>query len=958
VIRATDPLGRETVFVYGTGSTPDPDPATGTGIDFLQLKQKNALNYDLLWNATYNAQHLPLSVTDAAGKTTTFTFNSAGQILTMITPQRAGISENRTTTWTYDANGYLQSVTGPAAGATTSFTYDGYGRARTATDSDSYTLTYDYDALDRQTRVSYPDGTYEEAVYNRLDAEKQRDRLGHWTHTTYDTLRRVVSIRDSLGGVVTQQWCSCGSLDKVIDANGNWTSWERDAQGRVSKEIRANGSETLYVYENTASRLKRVTDAKGQHKDYQYFRDNNLQSVTYPNPQYPTPNVSFTYDPSYNRFSTMVDGTGTTTYAYHPIGATPPLGAGRLASVDGPLPNDTVSYTYDELGRVASQSTNGLATSWSYDVLGRVTGESNALGSFSYVYDATTARILTVTYPNGQTNNLAYYPNSGDHRLQELHHRLSGGATLSKFNYTYDAGGNIKVWTQQTDGNPAKAFDLAYDAADQVTAATWRTTDPTPVTLKRHVYSYDAAGNRTTEQIDDSPMAASYDNMNRLVSQQAGGALRFKGTLNEAATATIQGKPAQVSADNKFEGPAQVTSGTNSVEVKAKDYSGNERTNTYQVTVSGSSKTLSYDANGNLIGDGSRTFEWDAENRVIAVNQGALRSEFSYDGSARRVRVIEKDGGVVTSDRRFLWCDAEICEERDAGGSTSVRRFFSLGMQEGASSFFYARDHLGSIREMTDSSGAIAARYDYDPYGRVTKISGNKDSVFNFTGEFFHGASGLSLTLFRAYDPNLGRWLSEDPIGFGGGTNTCAYVSSNPLNFLDPLGLLQQPAVPGETVPLKKLPGKLLPFPGGGAASAAAGGAASAAAAAAGAAAAAILIVVTTPSEAGETPDDIERTRRGVPEIIGPNKDCLRRERRKCACWVRCTLIQFGDNPSPAYLYPRQVTGIGVASNCTDALRAAEQNARENWAQWMKANGIQGVRVKHCVKIRSNCIEG
>jgi YD repeat-containing protein len=90
--------------------------------------------------------------------------------------------------------------------------------------------------------------------------------------------------------------------------------------------------------------------------------------------------------------------------------------------------------------------------------------------------------------------------------------------------------------------------------------------------------------------------------------------------------------------------------------------------------------------------------EWDAENRLLAINQGTLRSEFSYDGQSRRVRIVEKSGQTVTSDRRFLWCETEICEERDAGGGTVVKRFLAGGVQQSGQAFFYSRDHLGSIR--------------------------------------------------------------------------------------------------------------------------------------------------------------------------------------------------------------------------------------------------------------------
>jgi YD repeat-containing protein len=115
----------------------------------------------------------------------------------------------------------------------TAYTHDAYGRVRTTTDPDTYALTSDYDVLDRPTRVTYPDGNYEETIYSRLDAEKKRDRLGRWTQTFYDALRHAVAIRDPLGRTTTQQWCTCGSLDKLIDANGNATTWIRDLQGRV-----------------------------------------------------------------------------------------------------------------------------------------------------------------------------------------------------------------------------------------------------------------------------------------------------------------------------------------------------------------------------------------------------------------------------------------------------------------------------------------------------------------------------------------------------------------------------------------------------------------------------------------------------------------------------------------------------------------------------------------------------
>jgi RHS repeat-associated protein len=605
------------------------------------------------------------------------------------------------------------------------------------------------------------------------------------TITFYDALRRPVAMRDPLGQTVTQQWCTCGSLDKLIDAAGNAITWERDLQGRVTREVRADGSATTFAFENTTSRLKQKTDAKNQTVTYQYALDDTQTQVTYTSAQVPTPTVTFTYDPAYMRLATMIDGTGTTTYAYHPPGV---LGAGQVASIDGPLPNDTITYGYDELGRVTTRQINGVANALSvaYDALGRITSETNALGAFSYTYDGVTGRVSTLTYPNGQTVSYAYFGNAGDHRLQQLHNRLAGGATLSKFDYSHDAVGNVKTWSQQIGTNPAKVLTFGYDAAGQLTSAS---ASPAGVAPNRFAYAYDAAGNRTAEQLDDVVTGATYDSLNRLVSQQPGGALLFRGTVSEPATVAIGGRPAQVGTDNAFVGSAPVGSGTSTVAIVATDPSGNVRTNTYQVSQTGASKSFTYDLNGNLSSDGTRTYEWDGENRLTAVVSGTRRSEFTYDGNDRRVRIVEKDGATVLTDRRFVLCEGTLCEERDASGSTLLRRFHRHGVVDGATAYFTTQDHLGSVREITDSSGNLSARYDYDPYGRATKVAGTYDATFGFTGHYKHEPSGLFLPVYRAYAPEMGRWTSGDPAGLADGPNVYAYVGNNPINKLDPLGL-------------------------------------------------------------------------------------------------------------------------------------------------------------------------
>jgi RHS repeat-associated protein len=697
-------------------------------------------------------------------------------------------AKNETTTLTYDTSGYLQTITGPLAGSTVTLTWDGFGRVRTVA-YDGRTVTFSYDAIDRVTRVDYPDGTYEEVTYKLLDPETYRDRQGQVSRLFHDTLQRLVAFQDPQGRLVKQTWCECGDLEKLIDAAGNETTWFRDLQGRVTQQLRANGSSSSVTYENTTSRVKKVTDAKLQDVLYEYFADDSLKRVSFANAANPPAPVNFTYDASYPRVLTKTDGQGLTTYGYNAIGTPPALGAGQLASIDGPLTNDTITLGYDQLGRVVSRAINGVAESVAFDTLGRLQSVTNLLGTFNYSYVGTTERLQTLAYPNGQSTELSYHPANQDHRLQQILHKKPGGALLSRHAYTYEPSGNIKSWTQETDVSAAKVYDFEYDRTDQLTAATLKTTDPTPAVLKRYVYGYDPAGNRTSEQIDNGVTSALHNNMNQTQTLQPGGMLRLAGTTNEAASVTIAGQPAQILPGNRFQGETPVGSGTTSVPVVATDGSGNARTYTYNVSVSGSTKTLTYDPNGNLISDGLRTYEWDALDQLTAINQGTHRSEFTYDSEGLRVRIVEKESGVVTQDRRLLWDDgAEVAEERDVSG-TVLKRHLAGGVQQSGASYFSFGDHLGSVRELTDATGAARARYDFDGYGRRTKTAGDLNADFGFAGTLAHGATGLGLAVFRGYDPERARWLNEDPIGLDGGLNFYAYAQGNPTLLTDPLGL-------------------------------------------------------------------------------------------------------------------------------------------------------------------------
>jgi RHS repeat-associated protein len=694
---AVDPVGRKFSYLHAPNE-----------IDLLEVRQTRGTNNELVFAFTYNAQHLPLTITDAAGQTTTNTYNSRGQLLTTTNPK------GETLTFTYDPDGYLLTVDGPLPGNgdTLTFTYDAYGRPRTRTDMSGYTLTFDYDDMDRLTRATYPDATFDQYTYHRLDLVSVLDSAGRLTSFEYDNMRQLKKHTDPLNRATRFEWCACGSLNSLTDSLGRMTEWRLDVQGRPVSQQYSDGSKVTYLYEHSTSRLRQMLDEKNQITQFTFYRDNSLNSIAYANSAIPTPAVKYTYDQNYLRLATITDGSGTTRYAYHPITGGPNPGGGLLASIDGPLTNDTITFGYDVLGRRISTAINGVATALTYDAAGRSTGETNVLGSFAYAYANASRRLVSLTYPNSQVTELSYFNNLQDRELQRITHKL-GVTPLSEFIYARNVpAGRITTWSQQAGVAPPNLNTFGYDAVNQLLSATI-TNGSTLV--GNFAYGYDPAGNRLTEQASGSSRTATYNPLNQII------------------TRTLPGI--------------------------------------------------------------ARTNEWDAQNRLVAVTAGTQRTELTYDSFSRLTSLRLLTNGVEASFRSFVWSDGEISEERDAAG-TVTKRFFEQGVKlesgPNAGSYFYTRDHLGSIRELTDANGTVRARYTYDPYGRHTKLSGDLEADFGFAGMFWSAEANLNLTQYRAYDPELGRWLSRDPLRNAElieGPNLYAYVANNPVNLTDPSGL-------------------------------------------------------------------------------------------------------------------------------------------------------------------------
>ena len=162
---------------------------------------------------------------------------------------------------------------------------------------------------------------------------------------------------------------------------------------------------------------------------------------------------------------------------------------------------------------------------------------------------------------------------------------------------------------------------------------------------------------------------------------------------------------------------------------------------------------------------------------------------FKYDPFGRR---IQKSSSAGTTN--YVYDGANIVAEYNSTGALVARYDQGVGIDEplamsrsGALSFYQA-DGLGSITSLTDTTGAVVGGYNTDAFGNSVTTSGNLVNPYRYTGREWDAETGLYYYRARYYDPTSGRFISEDPTGFVGGTNFYSYAGNNPTGWIDPRG--------------------------------------------------------------------------------------------------------------------------------------------------------------------------
>ncbi|MEZ4869236.1 MAG: polymorphic toxin-type HINT domain-containing protein [Caldilineaceae bacterium] len=743
----TDPLLRITTFAYDAAGnrTSVTDPLNGVE------------------SVVYDALNRPVMLTDAANNQTQLAYDGVGQLTQITAPT------NATSTFVYDPRGLPTTIARPL-NQTLNFVYDPGGRVVQRVDSLNQSTSYQYNSVGQVSAVTDPLGHTTHYSYDAGgNLTTIADPLGRTQSFTYDDFNRPATMTDAAGlvswfeydwrgqlatlgtpdrGVTTFAYNDRGLLTTVHDALGHDTAFVYDGANRRTQMIDPRGNPTHFAYD-AANRLTSMTDALGGVASYSYDDGDRLTALTNPNGK----TTTYSYDLLDNVITQHDPLARTYTFGYDQYG--------RRTSATDPR-GVAVGYGYDLLDRLTTVTHPNGVDSYAYDALDRLTTVSDQSGVTTLSYDAA-SRLTAVAAPQG---TVAYTYNDADQRTGMT---LPGNRTVS---YGYDSAGRLNAITDWA----SRTATLAYDTEGRVGAIT----RPNSVSSD---YSYAVDGSLAYVQHNPSQMFYSYsfdNNNNRVGLNTPDGAETYSyDALNRLVQATYaNGDSASYSYDANGNRLSETFNGATT------NYSYDDAGQ----LLSDGATTYSYDANGNLVTAGADSYSWDWANRLTGATVNGQNVNYSYD--AMNVRVGATVNGVTNN---LLWDRATALPSLvDDGSYAYLHGLGAMAQIDGAGARHdLVTDGLGSVRGVTDGSGALVGRADYSVFGAYRNQTGVA-SRFGFGGEYFAQESGLWHLRARDLNPTLGRFLSADPVQPNApgtqGYNLYAYVANNPTTWLDPSG--------------------------------------------------------------------------------------------------------------------------------------------------------------------------
>ena len=573
--------------------------------------------------------------------------------------------------------------------------------------------------------------------------------------------------KDPNGGITQFAYDTNGDLLTLTDANNNPTTYTYDGDYRVLTQTNALSFTTAFIYDPVGNVSTR-TDANGKITNYTYDALNRLTKTAYPDGT----SVANVYD-ALGRKTSMTDATGSTAYTYDALS--------RLLTKTSPG-NNTITYRYDSEGnRLTSVDQNNRTITNTYDTLNRLASVNDPNGTTSYGYDAVSNKI-SVASPNGVTESYTY---DALNRVLTAVNAINS-AVITSFSNVYDIAGMIIKKTLQ-DGSWTA---YTYDALNRLLEETNQTNTGI---VYDYVYAYDPVGNRLTWTKNTTLggfWSVDYLNMPPAVlTNMTGGG--FGNTVSQTL-------PVSLARSYTYDAANRLSNWNYAINVISLSYP--VQTDTY-----------TYDQNGNrltkqaaLAGQASpqqTNYAYDFENRLNQLNYinipnitGTQTDSLTYNGEGLRTQVV-----LNSVAANYLYDGSNVLVERNASGNTM--KLYTRGVDfpggigglinQTASSTtqYYQYNDLGSVANLITSTGTAATSYSYDAFGNLLTAQASGDTNrYLFSTKELDSRSGLYYFGGRYYDPEIGRWLSPDPLGFVDGVNRYTFVLNNPINEVDLYG--------------------------------------------------------------------------------------------------------------------------------------------------------------------------
>lgn len=776
------------------------------------------------------------SAVDRAAKKVTKTTDTPDSNVDAVEVEVNGLAQSSTptrpesaTTYAYDALGRPVSVTTPKSGTATK-TYSATTGQLTSEGDSAQTATYEY----------YPAAHANAGrLKSRTDINGKKTYLGYnsrgeLTQTWGDSAYPLEYVYDAYGQRTElhtfragKNW-GAGSWPGSTAGAADVTTWVyNEPTGLLERKQDAAAKQVVYTYDSlgrVSTRLWARTAAPLTTYSYDPLTG-ELTGIDYSDS---TPDVTYGYDRG-GRQTSITDAAGTHARAFNLRGElqADQIGGGLLDTVH-------VTANFDQYERVqslqASRGASALTTqTYGYDAASRMGTVTNNGRSATYAYYPSTGFLNTTTFTGGAQTSRGY---DSLGRLQSIATSAPAPGTVASYAYTYNSLHQRTKVTRE-DGS---YWSYSYDDRGELVSGKKYWADGTPVWGQQTEYTFDNIGNRGASKSGGNPLGglrqSSYvtNALNQYVQRSAPGALDVTGAAVPEATVMVNDQSTDRKGDYFYKelqvdnAATPVYQQVNVVGARANYGEGGEDAVTQQggrAFVPQATVAYTYDADGNLTQDGRWSYSWDGENRLVSMEalpavpvEAKQRLEFAYDSTGRRIqkKVYNWDAAAnafqLASVTKFVYYEWSLLAELDGGGalvrsyvwgqdlSGSQGRAGGVGgllfVNEGAESYFVAPDGSGNVGTLLKSSdGTVAASYDYDPFGNTLKAVGEyaARNPFRCSTKYADVETGLVYYGYRYYDPQTGRWSSRDPQGESGGVNLYAFVSNNPANRFDALGL-------------------------------------------------------------------------------------------------------------------------------------------------------------------------